>query len=286
MGGIVLSGGTGSRLFPATIAVSKQILPVYDKPMIYYPLSTLMLAEIRDILIISTIRDIPIFKQLLGTGEAFGLNLSYAVQAKAGGIAEAFLIGESFLNGENVCLILGDNLFYGHGLSGILKNMVSNKNGATIFGYHVANPSEFGVVAFDYNNNVTSIEEKPQHPKSNYAVTGLYFYDKNVSAIAKDLKPSSRGELEITDINNVYLKNNQLKVEILGRGVSWLDTGTPSHLLSAAAFVEAVQTRQGLYISCLEEIAYRKGWITADILEKQAKKMGKTAYGKYLESLL
>ena len=282
MKGIVLAGGAGTRLYPSTIACSKQILAVYDKPMIYYPVSTLMLAGIREILIISTPRDINSFKELFEDGKKFGLQISYAVQKEPKGLAEAFIIGEDFIKNDNVCLILGDNIFYGYGFTGRLKNAIKRKKGATIFGYHVSNPQEFGVVEFDSKGNVLSIEEKPLNPKSNYAVPGIYFYDENVSEIAKQIKPSKRGELEITAINNIYLQKGSLKVELMGRGMAWLDTGTHRALLNAANFVETVQTRQGLFIECLEEIAYRNRYITKEQLLEQAEKLKKTEYGQYL----
>ncbi len=282
MKGIILAGGAGTRLYPSTIAVSKQLLTVYDKPMIYYPLSTLMLAGIRDVLIISTPRDLPLYKQLFEDGKNIGMNFEYAVQEQPRGLADAFILGREFIGNENVCLVLGDNIFYGYGFSDRLKRASERKTGATIFGYHVSNPSDFGVVEFDDEWNVLSIEEKPKEPKSNYAVPGLYFYDNNVVEIAKNVKPSSRGEIEITSINNEYLRNKQLKVELFGRGMAWLDTGTHRSMLAAANFVEAVQTRQGLYISCIEEIAYRSGFIDKAQLEKLAQKFGKTEYGQYL----
>lgn len=282
MKGIVLAGGSGTRLYPSTIACSKQILTVYDKPMIYYPMSTLMLAEIRDILIISTPRDISGFKELFEDGNHLGLNISYAVQEKPNGLAEAFIIGEKFIDNDNVALVLGDNIFYGYGFTGRLKSAVSRKSGATIFGYHVSDPENFGVVDFDSDGNVLSIEEKPKNPKSHYAVPGLYFYDNNVVDIAKGVKPSARGELEITSVNNEYLNRGQLKVELFGRGMAWLDTGTHNAMLNAANFVETVQTRQGLYISCLEEIAYNNGFIDKEQLLIQAKRFEKTDYGEYL----
>lgn len=282
MKGIVLAGGSGTRLYPSTIACSKQILTVYDKPMIYYPMSTLMLAEIRDILIISTPRDISGFKELFEDGNHLGLNISYAVQEKPNGLAEAFIIGERFIDNDNVALVLGDNIFYGYGFTGRLKSAVSRKSGATIFGYHVSDPENFGVVDFDSDGNVLSIEEKPKNPKSHYAVPGLYFYDNNVVDIAKGVKPSARGELEITSVNNEYLNRGQLKVELFGRGMAWLDTGTHNAMLNAANFVETVQTRQGLYISCLEEIAYNNGFIDKEQLLIQAKRFEKTDYGEYL----
>lgn len=282
MKGIVLAGGSGTRLYPSTIACSKQILTVYDKPMIYYPMSTLMLAGIRDILIISTPRDISGFKELFEDGNHLGLNISYAVQEKPNGLAEAFIIGEKFIGNDNVALVLGDNIFYGYGFTGRLKSAVSRKSGATIFGYHVSDPENFGVVDFDSDGNVLSIEEKPKNPKSHYAVPGLYFYDNNVVDIAKGVKPSARGELEITSVNNEYLNRGQLKVELFGRGMAWLDTGTHNAMLNAANFVEAVRTRQGLYIACLEEIAYNNGFIDKEQLLIQAKRFEKTDYGEYL----
>ena len=282
MKGIVLAGGAGTRLYPSTIACSKQILTVYDKPMIYYPVSTLMLAGIKDILIISTPRDIGFFKELFGNGEHLGVNFSYAVQEQPRGLAEAFLIGADFIGDDNVCLVLGDNIFYGYRFSERLQAAANRKDGATIFGYHVSNPREFGVVDFDEDGNVLYIEEKPQYPKSNYAVPGLYFYDNNVVEIAKNVKPSARGELEITSVNNAYLEAGKLKVELFGRGMAWLDTGTHHAMLDAANFIEAVQTRQGLYVACLEEIAYRNGFIDKSALLKQAESMKKTEYGQYL----
>jgi glucose-1-phosphate thymidylyltransferase len=281
MKGIILAGGSGTRLYPITKSVSKQILPIYDKPMIYYPLSVLMLAGIREILIISTPRDIPCYKELLGDGSDVGLELQYAVQAAPNGLAEAFIIGEEFIGSDKVALVLGDNIFHGYGFSERLKNAVE-RNEATIFGYHVSNPKEFGVVEFDQNNNVVSIEEKPECPKSNYAVPGLYFYDSSVVQIAKSIKPSKRGELEITAVNNEYLKRGKLKVELFGRGMAWLDTGTHRGLLAASNFVEAVQTRQGLYVACIEEIAYKKGFINREQLLKLAEPLMKTEYGNYL----
>ncbi len=285
MKGILLAGGFGTRLHPLTNAMSKQSLPIYDKPMIYYPLSVLMLADIKDILIISTKRDIKVFEEMFKDGSSLGINLSYKVQDHPNGIAECFLLAKDFIKDDNVCLILGDNIFYGHDFVKILQNASHNTDGATIFGYHVSNPNEFGVVEFDENNNVLSIEEKPKYPKSNYAVPGLYFYDKEVVGIAENLKPSSRGELEISDINLEYLKRNKLKVQLMGRGTAWLDTGTTKGLLDASNFVYAIQSRQGLYIACLEEIAYNKGYISKDELISLAKPLLKTDYGKYLEKL-
>ncbi|MFT5873870.1 glucose-1-phosphate thymidylyltransferase RfbA [Clostridium sp.] len=285
MKGIILAGGSGTRLYPVTKSVSKQILPIYDKPMIYYPLSVLMLAGIKDILIISTPRDIMSFKELLSDGSFIGLSLQYAVQSSPRGIADAFIIGEKFIGDDNVALILGDNIFHGYGFTQRLRSAANRKEGSTIFGYHVSNPKEFGVVEFDENNNILSIEEKPEHPKSNYAVCGLYFYDNNVIDIAKNIKPSARGELEITDVNIEYLQKGNLKVELLGRGMAWLDTGTHKGLLDAANFVEAVQTRQGLYIACIEEIAYTNGFIDKNQLLKISEPLIKTEYGKYLVQL-
>lgn len=286
MKGIILAGGSGTRLYPITKSVSKQILPIYDKPMIYYPLSVLMLSGIREVLIISTPRDLPVFRDLLGDGSQIGMNIEYAVQSEPKGLAEAFIIGEKFIGNDNVCLVLGDNIFYGYGFSERLKNAVERKDGATIFGYHVSNPREFGVVEFDDSFNVVSIEEKPEKPKSNYAVPGLYFYDNDVIDISKNLKPSARGELEITGVNNEYLKRGRLKVELFGRGMAWLDTGTCSGLLNASNFVEAIQTRQGLYVSCIEEIAFRKGFIGKEQVEKLAEQMMKTDYGRYLMNII
>jgi len=282
MKGIILAGGSGTRLYPITKSVSKQLLPVYDKPMVFYPLSTLMLAGIREILIITTQRDLPAFKELLGDGSTMGLNLSYEVQNAPNGLAEAFIIGEKFIGNDAVTLILGDNLFYSRGFSDLLQEAVEEEKGAIIFGYQVKNPSDFGIVEFDNDWNVISIEEKPIQPKSNFAVPGLYFYDNNVVEISKNIKPSKRGELEITSVNNEYLKHKQLKVKLFGRGMAWLDTGTHEGLLEASNFVEIVQKRQGLYISCIEEIAFRKGYITRDELIKLAQPMLKTEYGNYL----
>ena len=285
MKGIVLAGGKNTRLYPSTLAISKQILPIYDKPMIYYPISTLMLAGIREILIISTPRDIGQFQLLLGSGEQFGVQFSYVVQDDPRGLADAFIVGESFIGKDRVCLVLGDNIFYGYGFTGLLNTAAQRETGATIFGYHVSNPSEFGVVSFDENGNVLSIDEKPEIPKSNYVVPGLYFYDNQVIEIAKSVEPSARGELEITSVNNTYLEMGQLKVELFGRGMAWLDTGTHSDNLNASVFVETIQKRQGLYVSCLEEIAYKRGYITREILLSQANKMEKTEYGQYLFKL-
>ena len=282
MKGIILAGGAGTRLYPSTIACSKQILTVYDKPMIYYPLSTLMLAKIREVLIISTPRDVKVFEELLGDGSQLGMEITYTVQEAPRGLAEAFILGEKFIGNDHVCLVRGDNSFYGYGFSERLQRAASHQDGATIFGYHVSNPKDFGVVDFDSDGNVLSIEEKPQNPKSNYAVPGLYFYDNNVVEIAKNVKPSARGELEITSVNNAYLEQGKLKVELFGRGMAWLDTGTHRAMLDAANFIEAVQTRQGLYVACLEEIAYRNGFIDKAQLLKQADRFQKTEYGQYL----
>ncbi|OBR95889.1 glucose-1-phosphate thymidylyltransferase 1 [Clostridium ragsdalei P11] len=284
--GIILAGGSGSRLYPMTKAISKQIVPIYDKPMIYYPISVLMLAGIRDILIISTPRDTGAFKELFGDGSQLGLHFQYEVQYEPKGLAEAFIVGEKFIGNDDVVLVLGDNVFHGYGFTERLRAASDRHNCSTIFGYHVSNPENFGVVEFDDDFNVISIEEKPSKPKSDYAVPGLYFYTNDVVDIAKNIKPSSRGELEITDINNEYLKRGKLKVELFGRGMAWLDTGTPQGLLNAANFVEAVQTRQGLYIACIEEIAYREGYIDDNQLIKLAEPLKKVAYGKYILGLL
>lgn len=286
MKGIILAGGSGTRLYPITKGVSKQLLPVYDKPMIYYPLSVLMLAGIKDIMIITTPEDNESFKRLLGDGSDFGVNLSYSVQPKPEGLAQAFIIAEDFIGDDSVCLVLGDNIFFGQSFSKKLREAAENKDGATVFGYKVMNPKSFGVVEFDSNNNVISIEEKPKVPKSNWAVTGLYFYDNEVISIAKGITPSERGELEITSINQKYLKKGKLKVELLGRGFAWLDTGTHESLIEAGNFVETVQKRQGMMIACLEEIGWRNGWISTETLENRAKEQSKNDYGSYLLRLL
>lgn len=286
MKGIILAGGSGTRLYPITKGVSKQLLPVYDKPMIYYPLSVLMLAGIQDIIIITTPEDNDSFKRLLGDGSDFGVKLSYAVQPKPEGLAQAFIIAEDFIGDDSVCLVLGDNIFFGQSFSKKLREAAENKNGATVFGYQVMNPKSFGVVEFDDEYNVISIEEKPKAPKSNWAVTGLYFYDNDVISIAKGIKPSERGELEITSINQEYLKKGKLKVELLGRGFAWLDTGTHESLIEAGNFVETVQKRQGMMIACLEEIGWRNGWVTSATLEYRAKEQSKNDYGSYLLRIL
>lgn len=282
MKGIILAGGSGTRLYPVTKAISKQIVPVYDKPMIYYPLSVLMLAGIREILIISTPRDISVYKELFEDGSSLGLNISYKVQNEPNGLAEAFIIGEEFINGDSVALILGDNIFYGQSFGRILDEAAQNKEGATIFGYFVKNPKDYGVIEHDNEGNVISIEEKPVNPKSNYAVPGLYFYDHQVVEIAKNITPSARGELEITEVNNMYLKQGRLKVKLLGRGMAWMDTGTHDGMLEASNYVEAVQKRQGLYIACIEEIAYKMNYINKEQLMELAKPLMKSDYGKYL----
>ena len=286
MKGIVLAGGSGTRLHPITRGISKQMLPVYDKPMIYYPLSVLMLAGIQDILVISTPEDLPGYRKLLGDGADFGIQLSYAEQPSPDGLAQAFLIGESFIGDDSVCLVLGDNIFYGYGFSAMLREAAQRATGATVFGYHVNDPERFGVLAFDANGKVISLEEKPAQPKSSYAVTGLYFYDNRVVEIAKNVTPSERGELEITDVNRAYLETGELNVSLMGRGFAWLDTGTHDSLMEAGQFVQTIEHRQGLKVACLEEIGYRNGWLSDEALQRQATALAKTGYGQYLQRVL
>ena len=284
--GIILAGGSGTRLYPVTQSISKQLLPVYDKPMIYYPLSTLMLAGIQDILIISTPNDTPLFESLLGDGSQWGLNISYKVQPSPDGLAQAFILGETFIGNDLSALVLGDNIFYGHNFNELLLNAMMRDDSATVFAYHVDEPERYGVAEFNKNNKVLSLEEKPKNPKSKYAVTGLYFYDNNVVSMAKSLKPSARGELEITDLNRLYLEKDKLNVEIMGRGYAWLDTGTHDSLLEASQFIATLENRQGLKVSCPEEISYRRGWISASQLEKLAAPLSKNTYGQYLQRIL
>ena len=284
--GIILAGGSGTRLYPLTQSISKQLLPVYDKPMIYYPLSTLMLAGIQDILIISTPNDTPLFESLLGDGSQWGLNISYNVQPSPDGLAQAFILGETFIGNDLSALVLGDNIFYGHDFNELLFNAMNRDDSATVFAYHVNDPERYGVAEFNKNNKVLSLEEKPKNPKSKYAVTGLYFYDNNVVSMAKSLKPSARGELEITDLNRLYLEKDKLNVEIMGRGYAWLDTGTHDSLLEASQFIATLEKRQGLKVSCPEEISYRRGWISASQLEKLAAPLSKNTYGQYLQRIL